>query len=219
MVTALYTFRAFFMTFHGTPRMDEHTLNHVHESPWVVWLPLVLLAIPSIILGYILYMPMLFDVPSLLSSSLFILPEHNVLAELAHEVTSPLSSILHSFGSLAFWLTIGGALIAWICYIALPSIPIYLARYLSIIYTILLNKYGFDRFNDLFFVKGSRLLGRLFYNLVDRKLIDGLVVNGSGKLVQWLSSKGRAVQSGYLYHYATVMVFGLFGFLCWLILR
>jgi NADH-quinone oxidoreductase subunit L len=219
MVTALYTFRSLFMTFHGTPRMDEHALSHVHESPWVVWLPLVLLAIPSVILGYILYMPMLFDVPTLLSSSLFILPEHNVLAELAHEVTSPLNSVLHSVGSLTLWLTIAGALIAWICYIAIPSIPTYLARYLSMIYSILLNKYGFDRFNDWFFVKGSKLFGRLFYTVGDQKLIDGLVVNGSGKLVQWFSSKGRAVQSGYLYHYATIMVLGLFGFLCWLILR
>lgn len=219
MVTALYTFRSLFMTFHGTPRMDEHTLSHVHESPWVVWLPLVLLAIPSIILGYILYMPMLFDVPTLLSSSLFILSEHNVLAELAHEVTSPLNSVLHSVGSLTLWLTIAGAVIAWICYIAIPSIPTYLARYLSVIYSILLNKYGFDRFNDWFFIKGSKLFGRLFYSVGDQKLIDGLVVNGSGKLVQWFSSKGRAVQSGYLYHYATIMVLGLFGFLCWLILR
>ena len=219
MVTALYTFRSLFMTFHGTPRMDEHTLHHIHESPWVVWLPLVLLAIPSIILGYILYMPMLFNVPTLLSSSLFILPEHNVLAELAHEVTSPLNSALHSLSSLTFWLTVSGALIAWVFYIAVPSIPSYLARYFSFIYFILKNKYGFDGFNNWFFVKGTKLFGSLFYNVGDRKLIDGLVVNGSGKLVQWISSKGRILQSGYLYHYATVMVLGLFGFLCWLILR
>ena len=219
MVTALYTFRSLFMTFHGKPRMDEHTLSHVHESPWVVWLPLVLLAIPSVILGYILYMPMLFNQPSLLSSSLFILPEHNVLAELAHEVTSPLSTALHSVSSLTFWLTVAGAVISWVCYIAVPSIPGVLARYLSIIYSILLNKYGFDRFNDLVFVKGAKLMGCMFYKVGDQKMIDGLIVNGSGKLVQWFSSKGRTVQSGYLYHYATVMVLGLFGFLCWLILR
>lgn len=219
MVTALYTFRSLFMTFHGKPRMDEHTLSHVHESPWVVWLPLVILAIPSVVIGYILYMPMLFDKPTLLSSSLFVLPEHNVLAKMAHEIKSPLDSALHSVGSLTLWFTIAGAVIAWVCYIAIPTIPTYLARHLSVVYSILLNKYGFDRFNDLFFVKGSKLLGRLFYNVGDQKMIDGLVVNGSGKLVRWVSSKGRAVQSGYLYHYATVMVLGLFGFLCWLILR
>ncbi len=218
MVTALYTFRSLFMTFHGKPRMDEHTLSHVHESPWVVWLPLVLLAIPSIILGYILYMPMLFDNPTLLSSSIFTLPEHNVLAELAHEVTSPLASALHSVHSLTLWITIAGALIAWVCYIAVPSIPAYFAKHLSLIYSILLNKYGFDRFNDFFFVKGSKGLGRVFYKVGDQRFIDGLFVNGSGKLVRWFSVKGRAIQSGYLYHYATVMVLGLLGFLCWLIL-
>ncbi|HAT4472301.1 TPA: NADH-quinone oxidoreductase subunit L [Legionella pneumophila] len=218
MVTALYTFRSLFMTFHGKPRMDEHTLSHLHESPWVVWLPLVLLAIPSIILGYVLYMPILFDTPTLLGSSIFVLPEHNVLAELAHEVSSPFASAVHAIYSLPFWITVLGAVIAWVYYIAVPSIPGYLARYFSIIYSILLNKYGFDRFNELFFVKGARGLGIAFYKIGDQKLIDGAVVNGSGRLVRWFSGKGRKIQSGYIYHYATVMVFGLLAFLCWLIL-
>ncbi|EHL29354.1 NADH-quinone oxidoreductase subunit L [Legionella drancourtii] len=218
MVTAIYTFRSFFMTFHGKPRMDEHTFDHVHESPWVVWLPLVVLAIPSVILGYVLYMPMLFDKPTILSSSLFILPQHNVLAELAHEITSPFASMLHSVYSLTFWLTLAGVLVAWICYIAVPSIPGYLARHLTFIYRLLVNKYGFDALNNLLFVKGAKGLGSAFYSIGDQKLIDGLVVNGSSRLVRWFSSKGRAIQSGYLYHYAAVMVFGLLGFLCWLIL-
>lgn len=217
-VTALYTFRSLFMTFHGKPRMDEHTLSHVHESPWVVWLPLVLLAIPSIILGYILYMPMLYDNPTILGSSLFVLPQHNVLAELAHEVTSPFESMLHSVYSLTLWITLAGIAIAWICYIAVPSIPGYLARKFSFIYKILVNKYGFDAFNNLFFVKGSKGIGTVFYSVGDQKLIDGMFVNGSSRLVRWFSAKGRAIQSGYLYHYAAVMVFGLLGFLCWLIL-
>ncbi|KTC81212.1 NADH-quinone oxidoreductase subunit L [Legionella cherrii] len=217
-VTALYTFRSLFMTFHGKPRMDEHTLSHVHESPWVVWLPLVLLAIPSIILGYVLYMPMLYDNPTILGSSLFVLPEHNVLAELAHEVTSPFESMLHSVYSLTLWITLAGIAVAWICYIAVPSIPGYLARKFSLIYKILVNKYGFDAFNNLFFVKGSKGIGTVFYSVGDQKLIDGMFVNGSSRLVRWFSAKGRAIQSGYLYHYAAVMVFGLLGFLCWLIL-
>ncbi|WP_115703618.1 NADH-quinone oxidoreductase subunit L [Legionella sainthelensi] len=217
-VTALYTFRSLFMTFHGKPRMDEHTLNHIHESPWVVWLPLVLLAIPSVILGYVLYMPMLFNSPSLISSSLFVLPQHNVLAEMAHEITSPFESMVHSVSSLALWITLIGAAIAWVCYIAVPSIPGQLARRFSLIYKILVNKYGFDAFNNLFIVKGSKGIGRIFYNVGDQKLIDGMVVNGSSRLIRWFSAKGRAIQSGYLYHYAAVMVLGLFGFLCWLIL-
>lgn len=217
-VTALYSFRSLFMTFHGKPRMDEHTLSHLHESPWVVWLPLVILAIPSIILGYILYMPMLFDNPTVLGSSLFILPQHNVLGELAHEITSPFESMLHSVFSLTFWITVAGIAIAWICYIAVPSIPGYLARRFSLIYKILLNRYGFDAFNNLVFIKGSKGIGSVFYSVGDQTLIDGMVVNGSSRLVRWLSAKGRMIQSGYLYHYATVMVLGLLGFLCWLIL-
>lgn len=218
MVTAIYTFRSFFMTFHGKPRMAQHAYDHVHESPWVVWLPLVLLAIPSVILGYVLYMPMLFDHPTLLGSSLFVLPEHNVMAELAHEVTSPFASMVHAVSSLTFWITLIGIFIAWICYIAIPSIPSYLARYLSLIYQFLMNKYGFDAFNNLVFVKGTKGIGSVFYNVGDQRLIDGLVVNGSSRLVRWFSGKGRTIQSGYLNHYVAVMVLGLLGFLCWLIL-
>lgn len=218
MVTALYTFRAFFMTFHGTPRMDEHTLAHVHESPWVVWLPLVILAIPSIIVGYLLYMPMLYNNPTMLAKSLFVLPEHNVLAELAHEVTSAFESAIHAPASLTFWITLLGVFLAWLCYSAAPKIPQQLATSFSGIYRILLNKYGFDAFNERVIVPCVKGLGRFFYKVGDQKLIDGFFVNGTGRTVKWLASKGRAMQSGYLYHYAGLMVFGLFGFLCWLLL-
>ena len=218
MVTALYTFRALFMTFHGKPRMDEHTLSHVHESPWVVLFPLIMLAIPSVMLGYLLYMPLLFDKPALLSASIFVLPVHNVLAEMAKEVVSPWHSLLHAVDSLVFWLTLAGILMAWICYIALPSIPSFMAKTFSSIYRILLNKYGFDSFNDHVLVRGSKALGRFFYRSGDQKLIDGMFVNGTGHAVKWLASKGRVIQSGYLYHYIAVMVFGILGFLCWLLL-
>ncbi|MGQ3888357.1 NADH-quinone oxidoreductase subunit L [Legionella sp. CNM-1927-20] len=218
MVTALYTFRALFMTFHGQPRMDDHTWSHLSESPAVVWIPLVLLAIPSVIIGYILYMPILFNRPSLLDKSLFVLPEHNVLAELAHEVTSPLMSAIHSPLTLTFWVTLAGIFLAWLCYIAFPNTPAVLAKKFSGVYKLLLNKYGFDTFNDRVFVRGSRALGRLFYRGGDQTLIDGFFVNGTGRMVRWVAGKGRALQSGYLYHYATVMVLGLFVFLCWLLL-
>ena len=218
MVTAIYTFRAFFMTFHGKPRMDEQTWSHVHESSWVVWLPLVILAIPSVIIGYVLYMPFLFDSPALLSKSLFVLPEHNVIAELGHEVTSALSSAMHAPASLTFWLTLAGIGIAFLAYIAIPTIPGILANKFSWIYRLLLNKYGFDLFNEKIFVPFTKALGRFFYNFGDQKLIDGLLVNGTGKTVRWLAQKGRVLQSGYLYHYATVMVLSLFCFLCWLLL-
>jgi NADH-quinone oxidoreductase subunit L len=218
MVTAVYTFRALFMTFHGKPRMDDHTWSHVHESPWVVWLPLVLLAIPSVILGYIMYMPMLFDTPTLLNSSIFVLPAHNVLAEMAKEVVSPLKTMLTAFDSLVFWMTLAGIGIAWVCYIAIPSIPAYLAKKFAWIYQILVDKYGFDSFYDFAFVRGAKALGQGFYNIGDQKLIDGLIVNGTGHTVKWFAVKGKSIQSGYLYHYVAVMVLGIVGFLCWLLL-
>lgn len=218
MVTALYSFRALFMTFHGTPRMDEHTAAHVHESPWVVWLPLVILAVPSFILGYLLYMPMLFNNPSILSGSIFVLPQHNILAELGTEVQSPLSSIAHAPFSITFWLTVAGIAIAWASYIAMPQLPATIATRFSLLYRILMNKYGFDAFNNLFFVRGTKALGRLFYGVGDRKLIDGLFVNGTGQTIRWFADKGRKLQSGYLNQYAAFMVIGLLVFLSWLLL-
>jgi NADH-quinone oxidoreductase subunit L len=218
MVTALYTFRSLFMTFHGKPRMDEETFSHVHESPWVVWLPLVLLAIPSVIVGYILYMPMLFNTPTLLGKSLFVLPQYNVLAELAKEVSSPWQAALHAPTSIVFWITLAGIFIAWVCYIAKPTIPTTLAKHFSWIYRLLVNKYGFDTFNNFVFIRGAKALGRFFYRTGDQTLIDGLLVNGSGRTLRWFAQRGRTIQSGYLYHYATFMILGLFGFLCWLLL-
>ena len=218
MVTALYSFRAFFMTFHGQPRMDEHTFSHVHESPVTVWVPLVVLAIPSILLGYVLYMPMLFSHSNLLSASLFILPAHNVLAELGAEVVSPFKTMQHAFHSFVFWITLGGAILAYISYIAMPNIPAVLARVFAGPYAILMHKYGFDMFNNWFFVRGSKALGRVFYRIGDQSIIDGVFVNGTARAIDWFALKARVVQSGYLYHYVAVMVFGLFGFLVWLLL-
>ncbi|OGV49390.1 MAG: NADH-quinone oxidoreductase subunit L [Legionellales bacterium RIFCSPHIGHO2_12_FULL_42_9] len=218
MVTALYTFRSFIMTFHGKPRMDSHTWDYMHESPRVVWVPLVLLAIPSVMIGYFLFMPMLYSEPTLLTKSIFVLPQHNVLAELASEVQSPWQMALHAPEGLTFWLTLMGIGLAWICYSLLPKIPGVLAKRLSWVYRLLVNKYGFDTLNDYVFVAGSKSVGRFFYKIGDQKLIDGLLVNGSGHTVRWFSQLGRKLQSGYLYHYVTMMVFGLFGFLCWLLL-
>lgn len=217
-VTAMYSFRSFFMTFHGKPRMDEHTFSHVHESPWVVWLPLVILAVPSVMIGYVLFMPMLFDTPTLLGSAISVLPEHNVLAEMAHEVVSPLHSVLHALTSWTFIATLGAIVVAWLCYIVFPDVPARVSRTLSWPYRVLMNKYGFDAFNELFFVKGSRALGEGFYQIGDKRLIDGLVVNGTGLTIRWLALHIRKIQSGYLYHYVAIMIFGLFGFLCWLLL-
>lgn len=218
LFTALYTFRAFFMTFHGKFRSDAHTWSHVHESPWVVWLPLVLLAIPSVVIGYLLYMPMLFDKPTMLSPSLFVMKQYDVLKEMAHEVISPLDAALHAFESPIFWITLLGIFIAFIGYVVKPTLPGRLATQFRLIYRVLLNKYGFDAFNDRVFVRGSRRLGAFFYVVMDQGLVDGFFVNGSGRLVRWLAKTTRVIQNGYLYQYVAVMVLGLFGFLCWIVL-
>jgi len=217
LVTALYTFRAFFMTFHGKPRMTDEAYAHVHESPWVVWLPLVLLAIPSIFIGYYLYIPMLFAKPALLAHSLVVNPAWDVLTKLGHEVISPLDSFLESWKSPVLWLTLAGLFSAWVAYIAVPTLPAHLVRYMAWPYRILVDKYGLDAFNDFFFVRGAKGLGALFYRFGDQKLIDGFFVNGSGAVVRWFAFLGRGMQSGYLYHYMAVMALALFGFL-WLML-
>ncbi len=184
----------------------------------VVWFPLVLLAIPSVVLGYIIYMPILFDTPTLLAKSLFVLPDHNVLGELSKEVHSPLDSALEALLSPVFWLTISGIILTWIAYILVPALPGKLARWFAPVYKLLINKYGFDAFNDLVFVRGGKAFGKLFYRVGDCMFIDGLLVNGTGKTIRWFAGKGRYLQTGYLYHYASVMVLGLIVFLCWLLL-
>ena len=218
MVTALYSFRAFFMTFHGKPRMDAHTFSHVHESPWVVWFPLVMLAIPSVMIGYVLYWPMLFAKPALLSPSLFVLPQHNVLAKLAHEAVSPWYAGLHSVDSPIFWLTLIGIGLSVVCYLWVTTLPGFFVKKFSWVYRLLVDKYGFDTFNDYVFVRGVKALGRFFYGFGDSMVIDGFFVNGTGRTVKWFAVRGRAFQNGYLYHYVAVMVFGILGFLCWLLL-
>ncbi len=214
-VTALYSFRSFFMVFHGQPRMDKKTYDHVHESPWMIGLPLVLLAIPSVILGYILYAPMILNNPSLLSDAVHVLPVHLGLQPIAEEIHSPMIALAHSVTSPVFWLTLTGIMLAALFYLVFPTVPAWFAQRFQWIYRILLNKYGFDCFNDHVLVNGSKLLGRVFYRAGDQALIDGAVVNGSGKLVRWVATYSRDMQDGYLYHYVLVMILGLFGFLFW----
>ena len=216
-VTALYTFRQLFMTFHGTPRMSQETYDHVHESPWVVWLPLVILAIPSVLLGYFLIQPMLFAANPILGKSVFVLPAHNVLATMEKEFHGPLAMIMHSVYSLTFWLTLAGIATAWICYSLVPSIPTIIMQRFNWLYRVFVNKYGFDQFNDWFFIRGGRALGQFLFGFGDQRVIDGMVVNGSSRLVRWVATLSRGTQTGYLYHYATVMVLGLISLLVWVL--
>lgn len=217
-VTAIYTFRSFFMTFHGEPRMDHHTWEHAHESPWVIWLPLVLLAIPSVFLGMMMYQSILFKSPTLLANTVFILPEHAVLSELTSEAKPTLSVIFNALFSPVFWLTILGILISWVCYCIRPTWPEFIASKFKLAYKILLNKYGFDWFNEHILMSGTKCLGKIFYKTGDQLLIDGFVVNGTGNTFQWAASKLRLLQTGYLNHYVTWMVAGVLIFLSWLLL-
>ncbi|MEN8216547.1 MAG: NADH-quinone oxidoreductase subunit L [Pseudomonadota bacterium] len=201
-ITALYTFRMFFLTFHGKERMDEHTREHLHESPWVVTGPLIALAIPSVLIGMFTITPLLFG--HYFDGAIFVIhnpfdPEHY------HGV---LSFIGHGFLQPPVWLAAAGFGTAYFLYMKRPELPGVIADRTKLIYKILLDKYGFDRFNDWFFAGGARGIGSLMWRIGDVKLIDGLV-NGTAKLVGWFSGNLRQLQTGYLYHYAFAMILGL----------
>ncbi len=218
MVTAIYSFRLLFMTFHGKERMDAQTKSHLHESPMVVWLPLVILAVPSIFLGMWLFHSMLFAKEPLLHNAITILPNHNVLSQFEPDETHALSLALHSVLSKTFWLTIAGIFVAWVCYIAKPTLPEVLAKRFKWVYQILMSKYGFDAFNEKILVPLCLSMGKLFYKIGDKLFIDGFFVNGSARIVGLFSRQSPVLQNGYLYHYLFVMVVSMIGLLVWLLL-
>lgn len=213
--TALYTFRALFMTFHGKPRMSEETYHHVEESPKVVTVPLIILAIFSVFTGYVLAEPMLYSSPSLLGNTITVFPEFDVLATMRSHFHGLWNLAAHSLTTITFWVTVAGVVMAWLCYLVFPKVPAVLASRLPWLYEILIKKYGFDRFNEVVFVKGTEKLSHFFYRFTDMKIIDEFFVNGSGTRVEKLSGLIRRMQSGYLYHYALVMILGLVGLLIW----
>jgi NADH-quinone oxidoreductase subunit L len=217
--TPLYTFRALFLTFHGVPRMDQQTREHVKESPWVVLLPLIGLAIPSLVAGGILIGPMLFAKPTLLNTSIFVLPSHNVIGELAHEFVSATHMALTAGSGLTLWLALGGIVTAWLFNLRSPQLATRLKTTFPIIYKVLMNKYGFDEFNQKVIVNGSKRLGSFFYNVMDLTIIDGFFVNGLGRLVRWFAFVSRLMQTGYIYHYSLAMILGVVIFLGWFLLR
>ncbi len=214
-VTALYSFRMYFLVFHGKERMDEHTREHLHETPWVVWLPLVLLAIPSVVIGWVYVESALFG--SHFGGSIFVLPEHDVLREMKDSFHGPGAMVVHGLFTLPFWFAISGIVAAWYLYLVRPDIPDQIARRLSVLYWALDNKYGFDRFNEIVFAGGARGAGAALWRIGDVKVIDGLAVNGSARVVGWLSRIVRHIQSGFLYHYAFAMIIGLAVFLTWIV--
>ena len=210
VITAFYSFRMFFLVFHTKERMDEHTREHLHESPAVVTVPLIMLAIPSLVAGAIFVEPMLFG--DFFGQSLYVSHEHDVLKHLGEEYTGVMGFIGHGLLGLPFWFAITGLALAWYLYEKRPDLPDTITSKLRGIYNILVRKYGFDDFNDFFFAGGARGIGRLLWNFGDAKLIDGLLINGSARAVGWFSARIRHIQSGYLYHYAFAMILGLVGF-------
>ncbi|MDM8557252.1 NADH-quinone oxidoreductase subunit L [Candidatus Parabeggiatoa sp. HSG14] len=211
-ITALYTFRMLFLTFHGKERMDEHTREHLKETPWVVTGPLIALAIPSVLIGMFTIGPLLFG--QYFDGSIFVTPEHNPLnPESYHGV---LGFIGHGLIQLPFWLALAGLGTAYFLYIKRPELPAVIAERSGILYKILVEKYFADRFNDWFFAGGARKIGSLTWQIGDVKLIDGFV-NGLAKFVGWLSSVVRHLQTGFLYHYAFTMIIGLAVLLGWVV--
>ena len=215
-VTALYSFRMFFLVFHGKERMDEHTRHHLHETPWVVTLPLVLLAIPSVIIGYFAVGPVLFQ--GYFDGAIHVDEVHDVLGFLGEEFHGPLAFVAHGIFSTPLLLATAGVATAWFLYLKRPDIPAALMERFKGLHTVLVNKYYFDDFNEKVFGGGGRGLGGLLWKVGDVRFIDGVAVNGSAKSVAWVAGIVRHVQTGYLYHYAFAMIVGLVVMLYWFVL-
>ncbi|ODB83024.1 NADH-quinone oxidoreductase subunit L [Candidatus Thiodiazotropha endoloripes] len=214
-VTALYSFRMFFLVFHGEGPRDEHAKEHLHESPKVVTVPLILLAIPSVILGYLTIDAMLFG--DWFKDALYVLPEHDTLAAVQTMVHSGNGMLGHTFASVAFYLAMAGLGLAFYLYMINPALAEKIKNTLAPLHKVLDKKYWFDEVYQAVFAAGSRGIGKFLWLVGDRGLIDGLAVNGSAHTVGWLASIVRHVQTGYLYHYAIAMILGLLLLLTWFV--
>ncbi len=237
-VTAFYSFRMYFLVFHGEERFgkadahaheahaahsdDEHAHDEEehehhglapgekpHESPWVVTLPLVLLAIPSVLIGLVAIEPMLYG--GYFKDAIYVSAEHAKIFEALHEeFHGALAMAFSEMLEAPFWLAVAGVFSAWFFYMKRPDIPAAIQKRFQWIYTVLDNKYYFDRFNDWFFAGGARGTSSFLAKFGDKFLIDGLLVNGSANLVGKISGVVRRLQSGYIYHYAFTMITGVF---------
>jgi len=215
-VTALYSFRMFFLVFHGEGPRDEHARAHLHESPKVVWVPLVLLAIPSVAIGYLTMEPILFG--DWFKGVFLVLPEHDTLAALGEGVHGPNSMIVHGFAGAALYLAAAGVFVAWFVYLKRPGIADQVKGRFEFLYRVLDRKYWFDEAYQKVFAGGSRGIGERLWSLGDRALIDGLIINGSARSVGRFAGWIRQVQTGYLFHYAIAMILGLLVLLTWFVI-
>jgi len=216
-ITALYSFRMFFLVFHGEGPRDEHAKAHLHESPKVVTVPLILLAIPSVCIGWFTVGPMLFG--GFLDDAIFVLPQHDVLAGLGEHYTGVIGFTLHGLMTAPFWLALGGFGTAYYIYMVKPEIADRIKDRFGWLHNLLDKKYWVDEVYQAAFGTGSRGLGKILWWGGDRMLIDGLVVNGSAKTVGWIAGIVRQVQTGYLFHYAIAMILGLLLLLTWFVVR
>ncbi len=229
-VTAFYSFRMYFLVFHGEERFrhkphpgehdhhDDHGdhghAHEPHESPWVVTAPLLLLAVPSVVIGYLTIAPMLFG--DFFKDSIVIdAARHPAMAELAEEFHGALAMAMHALSSLPFWLALAGVVTAYVFYMVKPGIPAAIAKTFSPIVKILENKYYMDWINENIVAPLARGIGRGLWKGGDVGLIDGVVINGSARAVGALASVTRLLQTGYLYWYALVMIVGVVGLMTW----
>jgi NADH-quinone oxidoreductase subunit L len=216
-ITALYTFRMFIMTFLGKERMDHHTQEHLHESPAVVTVPLILLAIPSAVIGWFTVKPMLFG--DFFEGAIHVLPANNGLEHIAEEFHGSGAFVLSALTALPVWFAAAGVLTAYVFFKWKPQWADSAERSFKWLHTILVEKYGFDWFYLNVIVAGARALGGGLWRAGDQVVIDNGLVNGSARVVGWFGSVMRYAQSGYLYHYAFAMILGLASLLLWLIWR
>ena len=228
-VTAFYSFRLYFMVFHGKERFHQghthgnedaqhdghHGAQHdaPRETPWVITGPLLALALPSLAIGYMTIEPMLFG--GYFGNSIYVSDRHPAMQELNHHFNGALAMALHAVTTLPFWLAAAGVGLSWFFYLKRPDIPAMLMRRFSFIHTLLVNKYWFDEFYSAVFAGGARLLGGGLWRRGDVGFIDGIVVNGSTRLIAAFSRLVSAFQSGYIYHYAFAMIIGVFALVTW----
>jgi NADH-quinone oxidoreductase subunit L len=214
-VTALYSFRMFFLVFHGEERMDKETRSHLHETPWVVTVPLVMLAIPSLVIGWFTVGPVLFG--GFFGDAIHVDHSRDVLAHMAEHWHGPMGLLTHAWQTPVFWLAMAGLATAAYLYLLRPDLPAKIKAKVEGLYNLLDRKYYFDDLYIKGFAAWGRNIGTLLWKRGDQFLIDGVLVNGTANSVAKLAGVMRQLQSGYLYTYAFAMIIGLTMFLGWLI--
>ena len=227
-VTAFYSFRMYFLVFHGKERFDQNPDAHhgdhhghddhhePHESPWVVTVPLVLLAIPSVVVGFMFIQPMLFG--DFFKDVIFVdAAKHPAMAKLGEIFHGPVAMALHGLQTAPFWLALAGVALSYYMYMVNPALPAGIKTRVQPLYRLLENKYYLDWINENILAKGARALGVGLWKVGDQAIIDGGVVNGSWKLVGAISGVVRWVQSGFIFHYALVMILGVFALMTWFV--